>query len=158
MRPKFKTYVEALDRPYRFEVSSTASGLKQYGFETEDGIYYVVTLSRKTGYKFDSILIMFETEDGELITTGTGDAFRVLATVSAILKKEKNFLKDADILYFEADIGDRGRQKLYNRLNKMLAKEVNKKAFDMKNGINRLYIIAEDPAEAAKYLLSLLRY
>ena len=118
----FKNFLESFDKPYKFEVSNVTKTDKQYGFETDDGIYYIVSMLMNTDEDKKYIILTFETEQGAMYMTDTGDAFRVMATVIDIMKKESSFLKSADVVHFDADPSDKGRVKLYKRLAKILKK------------------------------------
>jgi hypothetical protein len=134
---------ESFDKPYKFEPYNITKTDKQYGFETSQGEYYIVSMLMNSFDEDKTTLIAFETEDGNMGMTNKGDAFRVMATVIDIIKKEKKFLQKANIIHFEADSQDKGRQKLYARLGKMLAKDLNKKLFIRKQG-GFVYVIADD--------------
>ena len=148
----FKSFVEAFDNPYKFEPYSVTKSDKQYGFETSEGIYYIVSMLKNKDQGKTATIVAFETEQGHMGMTGSGDAFKVMATVIDIMKKEISFLKSSDIIHFEADDGDRGRKKLYKRLGKVLAKEVGKKLFVAQGGTDKVYIITQSQQDVDKFL------
>ena len=148
----FKNFLESFDKPYKFEVPNVTKTDKQYGFETDEGIYYIVSMLMNTDEDKKYIILTFETEQGAMYMTDTGDAFRVMATVIDIMKKEISFLKSSDVIHFEADDGDRGRKKLYKRLGKVLAKEVGKKLFIAQGGTDKVYIITKSQQDVDEFL------
>ncbi len=112
---KFKDFNESFDKPYKWEVSSKRS----FGFETDSGIYYIVTFTKRE----DHYLLTFETEDGDMMVTGTGDAFKIFATVIDIVRSKKKLLSKQP-MEFEADSEEPSRVKLYKTMSKKFMKEL----------------------------------
>ena len=118
----FKTYNESFDKPYKFEVYNKSALDRQYNFETNNDMYYITSMLKTKSKNQKFTLIAFETAHGEMNMTGTGDAFRVLASVIQAAKNESKKFKDADYVEFAAAGSEPSRQKLYTRFTKILKK------------------------------------
>ena len=115
---------EVFDKPFYYEELTSTPGFHQYRFETntfdDDDLpaTYYVTLN---GYQGEGELT-FETDSGEKTLTGSGDAFRVFATVFDIVKKHKKEINSWDIFEFGSVSNEASRIKLYSRFAKMCLK------------------------------------
>ncbi len=127
---------EAFDKPYKWEVSDLNKYQDTYGFLSDNGKYYVVSIVKGE----DHNLLTFETEQGEMAMTGKGDAFKVFATVLDIVKKNKHIKSRP--LEFEAAKSEPSRVRLYHRMAKQLQKVL---GFDTlkidKSGVDVTFIL-----------------
>ena len=138
---KFKTYVEAFDQPYKFKKDTDMSWFTQYQFTTDDDSLFLVSLTRPDTAQGDYLpytSLSFETEHGEMHLTGTGDAFRIFATVLAIIKKEKKRIKSHGSFRFASDSDEASRMKLYRIMAKKLKKLLGYKKLETKKGSGQL--------------------
>ena len=130
-------FTEAFDNPYKFKKSIDFSHFTQYEFATDDDVVYLVTLTRPDTSQGDYMpytSLSFETDYGEMHITGDGDAFRVFATVLAIIKKEKSKLKSHGSFRFASDSDEHSRMKLYKVMAKKLNKLLKYKKLETKTG------------------------
>ena len=120
----YKAYTEALNKPYTFEQVSNSPRANDFSFETDKGIWYDVQMPNYTDDdgKLYTELMFYQTDNESMSMQNTGDAFRVMATIVDIVKKQKNFLQSREYLEFTADKRDSGRVKLYRRLAKIFIK------------------------------------
>jgi hypothetical protein len=117
---------EAFNNPYPLSHDNKGS-YGQWSFVTDDDIFYLCTFNFGEEILDDSsklkyLIITFETESGEMNLTGTGDAFRVLASVIQAARNESKKFKEADYINFAAAGSEPSRQKLYTRFTKILKK------------------------------------
>ena len=116
-------FTEAFDNPYKFKKSIDFSHFTQYEFATDDDVVYLVTLTRPDTSQGDYMpytSLSFETEHGIMHLTGEGDAFRIFATVLAIIKKEKKNIKSHGSFRFASDSFEGSRVRLYKIMAKKL--------------------------------------
>jgi len=119
---------EAFNNPYPLSHDNKGS-YGQWSFITDDDIFYLCTfnfgeeiLNDENSSRVKYLIITFETENGEMNLTGTGDAFRVLASVIQAARNESKKFKEADYINFAAAGTEPSRQKLYTRFTKILKK------------------------------------
>lgn len=115
--------VELANKPYPFELEYDGGDEKYYYFDTDDGQMYRVMIELEDG----SALIQFlnqshKHEPGGII--GSGDAFRVFATVAHVIRSFLNDVPDTLELIFEADISQPSRVKLYDAMAKSITRYI----------------------------------
>ena len=148
--PEREPISEAFDAPYPFEAVKLTDQREIWKFRTTKGEYYYVTLRTKIVLSKILTWLSFENSDYETTVTGTGDAFRVFATVIAILK---DFVRRShpDKLSF-AGKGE-SRQKLYDVFAQRLSSVLPDYSFDIAtdddNGEHRDYIFSKVKTSAA---------
>ena len=116
---------EVANQPYRYMLTKKLPDARQYIFQTDSGTKFQVFFSLlDTGSEKVADVGFADQTDKDNPTigvTGKGDAFRVFATVGAIVKEYVNSVKP-DFLSFNGKTQDPGRIKLYD----MIAKNVKK--------------------------------
>ena len=121
-----KTQNEAFDNPYPIRNDMKGS-YSQWSFVTDDDVFYLVTIDAGeetiNGMEFSYVQINFENEQGKMSITNTGDAFRVFASVFAILKKESRKIQASDYITFASASSEPSRAKLYDRFARILKKQ-----------------------------------
>jgi endonuclease IV len=118
---KFKEMLEAFDKPYKWKREKATHGAQTYTFTTNKIVYDVV-IDRYTdeyGKRYSNLY--FDT-GGSTDITGSGDAFRVFATILEIVKNAEPIIKDTSYLEFAADNTEISRVSLYKVMAKKLQK------------------------------------
>lgn len=126
---------ELANKPYTYtNVAGNAHQLAKFEFTTDIGIKYRVLIVPgydEKGKQSDSLIsVEFSayrpTENNPtkttLFATGTGDAFRVFATVANILKSYLNSNPQITGFHFSSDNDEPSRVKLYSAMAKMMPK------------------------------------
>ena len=131
---------EVADQPYRFMLTKKTYSGNWYMFETENGVRMVVsaTLDPLPNGTFSTEIAFSEHNAKSMDLTGKGDAFRIFATVGAIVKE---FLRsgkpNARIteIYFTGKTKEPSRIKLYD----MIAKNISRflPNFEFKNTVDQ---------------------
>lgn len=96
-----------------------------YEFETDAGLTYHIWFNKKKIQDKIVVDLEFSLESaiGIARVEGTGDAFRVFATVADTLKDYMSNNKNFDILTFSSYKDEPSRVKLYNRIASLLSKQ-----------------------------------
>lgn len=137
---------EVADKPYRSMLTKKTDQGSQYMFVTDAGTRMLVSLSRELLIdNRNRIEISFaeQTLNGPTINkTGKGDAFRVFATVAAIVKEYvAKSQAQIDELTFTGKTKDPSRIKLYDRIARSLPKVIPE--FNLKgsgsDGVDKVY-------------------
>ena len=131
---------EVADQPYRYMLTKKTDSGNWYIFETDNGVRMVVsaTLDPLPNGTFSTEIAFSEHDAKSMDLTGKGDAFRIFATVGAIVKE---FLRsgksNAEIteIYFTGKTKEPSRIKLYD----MIAKNINRflPNFEFKNTVDQ---------------------
>jgi hypothetical protein len=135
-----KNINEVADQPYRFMLTKKTYSGNWYMFETENGIKMVVsaTLDPLPNGTFSTEIAFSEYDAKNMDPTGKGDAFRIFATVGAIVKE---FLRSGKSntqiteIYFTGKTKEPSRIKLYD----MIAKNISRflPNFEFKNTVDQ---------------------
>ena len=136
-------FTEAFDNPYKFKQTHKADDFSAFEFTTSEKLKYEVAFSVIFGYEVDTFTdINFEDENGGFEATGAGDAFRVFATVIAIILYNKKQLLDYDIK-IAAETTSKGRVRLYKRIADIIKTKLNYKKVktEKEEGVINYYII-----------------
>ena len=116
---------EVADQPYRYMLTKKLPDARQYMFQTDSGTKFQVFFSLLDSgtEKIADVGFADQTDkDNPTIgVTGKGDAFRVFATVGAIVKEYVNSVKP-DFLSFNGKTQDPGRIKLYDMIAKNITR------------------------------------
>ena len=119
------TLDEVADQPYRYMLTKKLPDARQYMFQTDSGTKFQVFFSLLDSgtEKIADVGFADQTDkDNPTIgVTGKGDAFRVFATVGAIVKEYVNSVKP-DFLSFNGKTQDPGRIKLYDMIAKNITR------------------------------------
>jgi hypothetical protein len=126
--------LESLDNPYPYQHSERDGGFIFFPDPNNQKVLYTVLLLEDPDY-VQRLEIMFHYTDedkdiqGTADMTGTGDAFRVMATVVKIVQ---DYLNNHDpnkyeIIRFSAKSSDHGKVTLYKRLGRMLKDKLGRK-------------------------------
>jgi hypothetical protein len=117
---------EALDNPYPYEYSERDGGYIFFPDPNNQDILYTVLVLEDPEYP-QRLTIMFHYTDeakgiqGTADMTGTGNAFRVMATVMKIVNEHLDNTSDKyNIILFTAKASDHGKTVLYKRLAQQL--------------------------------------
>jgi hypothetical protein len=128
----YETVSESLNNPYPYELSTAGADDAYIFYPNPDNkdVFYSVTLLEDITYN-DLLRIVFTyTDKSKKIRrmtdmTGTGDAFRVMATVAKIVTEHlRKYAQSYSMIDFEAKSSDHGRVALYKRLAQKLKNEV----------------------------------
>ena len=116
---------EVADQPYRYMLTKKLPDARQYMFQTDSGTKFQVFFSLlDSGTETIADVGFADQTDKDNPTigvTGKGDAFRVFATVGAIVKEYVNSVKP-DFLSFNGKTQDPGRIKLYDMIAKNITR------------------------------------
>ena len=141
-----KTQNEAFDNPYPIRHDNKGK-YSQWSFVTDDDVFYLVTVDHNSetirGQKYNYVQINFENEQGKMSITHTGDAFRVFASVFAILAKEGKKIQKADYITFASASSEPSRAKLYDRFAKILKKQGYKYQMKIKQHQDWHYLLSK---------------
>ena len=118
---KFKTYVEAFDKPYKWKKKFEDDDRMAFIANLDDGRELEVQIRFDNGFADAGILFYV---DKKISLTGKGDAFRIFATVKEIIEKNINYLKGFDAVSFSAKSTEHSRVKLYKVFSKWLKKKL----------------------------------
>ena len=123
--------LESLDNPYDYKWSEKDGGFIFFPDPNNQSILYTVMMLEDPDYPLRlNILFHYTDEDkniqGTTDMTGTGDAFRVMATVVKIVKDYLNSYgpNKYEIIQFDAKSSDHGKVVLYKRLAKKLKDQI----------------------------------
>ena len=125
---------ESLDNPYPFKHSEKLNGYVFYPDPSNQNVYYVVYTLRDPNYP-PRLEIIFDYTDldkdieGTTDMTKTGDSFRIMATVKAIVKYhiENQGPNTFNIIKFSAKTMEHGKIALYGRLAQIMKKSLGPK-------------------------------
>lgn len=113
---------EALDQPYSYEMTTNneKSGYYSYQFKTDKGLKYTVDFQ---GNIYTSLAFFLKQDTGftTAMKTGTGDSYRVMATV---VKIAEQFIKEHSpkVLSFSSSEYEPSRTKLYRTMINQLVR------------------------------------
>lgn len=118
---------ESLDNPYPYFYSANIGGFIFHPKPENQKIFYTVLLLEDPDYTAKLQIVFDYTDEDKFIRgttdmTGTGDAFRVIATVAKIVV---DFLKEKgadryEIISYSSKTSESGKSKLYKRLGNSL--------------------------------------
>ena len=112
-------YKETFNRPYRYKVRDYGDSF-QAEFRTDDGregVVDIVINDSARGFLTSDATFNIE---GSMTPTGDGDAFRIFATVAAIMQEFSRERQDVEEMYFSITASGKGGVALENIYIKML--------------------------------------
>lgn len=122
---------ESLNSPYDYKWSEKDGGFIFFPDPNNQSILYTVLMLEDPEYTHRLNVLFHYTDENKNIQgttdmTGTGDAFRIMATVAKIVKEYLNSRSSNyyDIIQFDAKSSDHGRVVLYKRLAQKLKDQV----------------------------------
>jgi len=128
---KFKDYFlrETLNPDTAYDYQYDGDGEYVFYPDTEDkNTFYTVSLDRMPDWYLDisfSYTNKHKNIDQTIMPTGTGDAFKVFATISKIVMNYINPLRQTlKTISFSSEWSENSRINLYTRLSKKLQKEL----------------------------------
>jgi len=137
---------EVTDQPYRYMLAKKTSEGSQYIFITDSGTKMVVSLALEklsAGNTRVEVAFAEQTPHGiKTAATGKGDAFKIFATVAAIVKEFLSKTKvTVDALTFTGKTAEPSRIKLYDRIAQNLGKFISGFEFECSgvDGIDKFY-------------------
>lgn len=129
---------ESLDNPYDYKWSERDGGFIFFPDPNNQRILYTVLMLEDPDYTPRLNIIFTYTDEvkniqGTTDMTGTGDQFRIMATVTKIVKEYFNShdQNKYEIIRFEAKSSERGKVALYKRLAHKLIDEVLGQVWDL---------------------------
>jgi len=120
--------LELTDRPYNYQLIFQDQTLHKYRFYNEKKLMYYVFVDRLQENQVPYLAVMFQQVDpndlwysGDKVT-GTGDAYRIFATVAKIINDDiANYGAEEQMMF--AGEGE-SRNKLYDRIAKNLSRYI----------------------------------
>jgi 5'(3')-deoxyribonucleotidase len=167
LREASKLLGEVADQPYRYMLAKKVPNARQYIFQTDAGTRFHVFIQIEKSEHGTVADVGFadqtDRENPTIDVTGKGDAFRVFATVGAIVKEYVNAVKP-DFLSFNGKTQDPGRIRLYDMIAKnigrylssyqLLSSRIVKSVGDTDDKNYVFQKVAESVSEVAKVKLS----